>query len=651
MNADYALYLSLDIMLSLRNIAGIPLFCLICTTAYAHDVTITSPDGRICIKVTDGGESADRQSAGFSVAYDKTCILPYVRLGMNTDQSSFGQDLTLVSAGSAQAIAEDYRMITGKRSHCLNKGTEQTICFENRGGERMNVTFRIFNDGIAFRYELTSKRGKDSITDEKTTYILHEGTKRWMQIYSPDSYERFFPPSSDGYSPDDPKASLWGYPALIQTSDSVYALLTESDIHRNHCCSFLNNQTDRNQYKVCLADERLPFTDKWISPWRLLIVGSLANIVESTLVTDVAAPSQIKDTDWIRPGTASWIYWAYNHGTRDFQLVKEYIDLAAEMHWPYNLIDWEWSLMGNGGNIQDALNYAASKGIKPFLWYNSSTNWVGEHAPQPQYLLNTKEKREKEYAWLQKMGVAGLKIDFFPNDKATTVNYYLDLLEDAARYQLMINFHGATIPRGWQRTYPNLMSVEGVYGAEWYNNTPVLTKRAAAHNATLPFTRNVVGPMDYTPGTFSNSQHPHITTYAHELALPILFECAIQHMPDRPSAYRSLPQEVKKLLSALPTAWDDTRLLTGYPGTEVVLARRKGDIWYIAGINGTDEERTISFSTDRLQLSDQTNHSVTWFKDGKTDTCFDIESQSLTPAEKNIQIPCRPRGGFVAVIR
>lgn len=641
----------IDIMLSLRNTAGITLFCLISTAAHAHDVTITSPDGKLCIKVTDSGEGADRQSSGFSVAYDKTCVLPYIRLGMSTEQSSFGQDLSLISDGSAKNITEDYQMITGKRSHCFNEGTEQTVCLENRDGKKMNVTFRVFNDGIAFRYELASDKEKDSITGEQTTYVLNEGTKRWMQIYSPDSYERFFPPSTDGYSPDDSKACLWGYPALIQASDSVYALLTESDIQRNHCCSFLNNEEDRNQYKVSLADECLSFTGKWISPWRVMIVGSLANVTESTLVTDVATPSRIKDTSWIQPGTASWIYWAYNHGTRDFQLVKEYIDLADEMHWPYTLIDWEWNMMDNGGNIQDALKYAASKGIKPFMWYNSSTNWVGEHAPQPQYLLNTKEKREKEYAWLKKMQVAGLKIDFFPNDKASTVNYYLDLLEDAARYRLMINFHGATVPRGWQRTYPNLMSVEGVYGAEWYNNTPALTKRAAAHNATLPFTRNVIGPMDYTPGTFSNSQHPHITTYAHELALPVLFESAIQHMPDRPSVYRSLPQEVQELLSTLPTAWDDTRLLAGYPGTEVVLARRKGEVWYIAGINGTDEERTIRFSTDRLQLSGHTSHPTIWFKDGKTDSSFEIERQTLTQTQETVEISCRPRGGFVAVIR
>ena len=247
------------------------------------------------------------------------------------------------------------------------------------------------------------------------------------------------------------------------------------------------------------------------------------------------------------------------------------------------------------------------------------------------------------------MGVAGIKVDFFSGDSVSTMNYYIDRLEDAVKYKLMLNFHGATIPRGWQRTYPHMMSVEGVYGAEWYNNTPVLTNRAAEHNATLPFTRNVVGPMDYTPGTFSDSQHPHITSYGHELALPVIFESALQHMPDRPSVYYDMPEPVKKLLSDLPAAWDDTKLLTGYPGMEVVMARRKGDVWYIAGINGTNEPRTLCFSLKDLSVAGK---KITLFEDGTDDRSFAIEENlPLSEDEMNLEIKCLPRGGFVAVIK
>jgi hypothetical protein len=287
--------------------------------------------------------------------------------------------------------------------------------------------------------------------------------------------------------------------------------------------------------------------------------------------------------------------------------------------------------------------YAKEKGVKINLWYNSGTSWVGPGAPQPQDRLNDPERREKELAWLESLGVSGIKVDFFLPDNAEMVDYYLDILEDAAKHHLLVDFHGCTIPRGWQRTWPNLMSMESVLGAEWYNNGPFLTPRAASHNATLPFTRNVIGPMDYTPGTFSDSQHPHITTHAHELALPILFESGLQHMPDRPAAYAELPAEVKALLSSLPAAWDDTRLLAGYPGEYAVIARQKAGKWYIAGINGRDEAAELSFSLDRLG---KLPASLKLFADGEEDRSFRIGSVS---AEGPVTIPCRARGGFVLV--
>ena len=210
----------------------------------------------------------------------------------------------------------------------------------------------------------------------------------------------------------------------------------------------------------------------------------------------------------------------------------------------------------------------------------------------------------------------------------------------------MMNFHGGILPKGWQRTYPNLVSLEAVYGAEWYNNNEVLTPRAAAHNATLPFTRNVIGPMDYTPGTFSDSQHPHITTHAHELALPVLFESAIQHMPDRPEVYESLPDKVKELLTKLPTAWDDTRLLAGYPGQNVVLARRKGDTWYVAGINGSDSPARLTFGTERLGLLEKP--SAMLMEDGADGRSFRITETTIA---EEMTVDCLPRGGFVLVVK
>ena len=620
------------------------LVAVMISSCHTETLDIVSPDGDLKVTMEPAEENAFGEAA-FSVDYKGGRILSRSTLGLETDTQKLAGNLKLKSVSAVKRVTDDYRMITGKRSHCVNEASERIYSFENEAGQTLEVTFRVYDDGIAFKYGINAAVDEENIIREHTTYTVPKGARRWMQQYDP-GYEKFFPLSTDGKLTNRPEVDLWGYPALVEPQDSVFVLITEANIRRGHCGSLLYNGGQCDSYQVRLADKQSVGDGLWESPWRLLIIGDLSDVVESTLVTDVSDPSKVEDTEWINPGMVSWIYWAHNHGSKDYQIVKEYIDLATRMKWPYDLIDWEWDEMGNGGNLQDAVKYALEQGIKPLLWYNSSTSWLG---PGPLYRLNKKEDREKEYKWLSDMGVAGIKVDFFTGDSVATMNYYMDLLEDAVKYKLMLNFHGATIPRGWQRTYPHLMSVEGVYGAEWYNNNSLLTNRAAEHNVTLPFTRNVVGPMDYTPGTFSDSQHPHITSHGHELALPVIFESALQHMPDRPSVYDNLPEAVKHLLSELPTAWDDTKLLAGYPGIEVVMARRRGDVWYIAGINGTNEPRTLCAPLAAIPVSGK---QVSLFKDGTDDRSFAIEENiPLSDEETGLEIKCLPRGGFVAVIR
>lgn len=622
-------------------------FCLVMgfiSCSGTEEREVVSPDKHLKVVMTE----LDKEEYGdvaFAVYCNGEQALPLVNLGMETNRQKYAGNLKFKKVSEEKLIVDDYRMPTGKRSHCVNQATQRVYSFENEDGHVLEVTIRTYDDGVAFKYGMKAVGPEESVVDEHTAYEIPQGAKRWMQQYT-SGYEGFYPLSTDGRLEGRPDANLWGYPGLVELRDSVFMLMTEANIRRGHGGSFLCNADSADRYQVRLFDKRQPMKGAWESPWRVLIMGALSDVVESTLVTDVSDPSKVEDTSWIKPASASWIYWAHNHGTKDYQLLKEYIDLAANMKWPYTLIDWEWNQMGNGGNLEDAVKYARERGIKPLLWYNSSTSWLG---PTPLYRLNEPEDREKEFAWLNKLGVVGVKVDFFAGDSISSMDYYIDLLEDAAKYKLMVNFHGAAIPRGWQRTYPNLMSVEAVYGAEWYNNNNVLTRRAAAHNATLPFTRNVVGPMDYTPGTFSDSQHPHITTHAHELALPVIFESALQHMPDRPSVYYGLPERARQLLSALPTAWDDTKLLSGYPGIDVVLARRKGNVWYIAGINGTDEAKEIDVPLEVLAL--EKDHKVTWFQDGNDGKSFVTEENVSLPEDgKMLKVNCLPRGGFVAVV-
>ncbi len=594
-----------------------------------------SPDGSLSAKV-DGQSisvySGDAGEAGMPAVQ--------IHVGLVTSETDFDSGLVLERVYGKKKALDDYPMVAGKRKRCHNEAIEKIYSYKNPAGETFDVVLRLYNDGVALRYVFPEGT---TVIEDRTAYVIPDGTKRWISPLKTD-YESFFPPATDGSPAAErmwprPEPGRWAYPALYQPSEGKFVLICEADLRHGNSASSLDNSIDSQVYTVHLTG---PSTlEDGESPWRVGIVGSLADVVESTLVTDLSQPA-VFDADWIEPGVSSWVYWANNHGSKDFNLDVEYIDLAADMGWPYCLVDWEWPQMENG-DIEELMDYAKEKGVKLNLWYNSGTSWIGEGAPQPQDRLIDPDRREQEMQWLEGLGVSGIKVDFFLPDDAGMVDYYLDILEDAARHHLLVDFHGCTIPRGWQRTWPNLMSMESVYGSEWYNNGPAMTTRAASHNATLPFTRNVIGPMDYTPGTFSDSQFPHITTFAHELALPVLFESGLQHMPDRPDAYYSLPDDVRSMLSSLPSVWDETVLLAGYPGEYAVLARKNAGKWYIAGINGKDEPCTVDFSVERIGLRGK---SVKLFLDGAGDREFQIEDQM---SEGAFSIPCRARGGFVIV--
>ena len=580
-----------------------------CALLSATAQPLTSPNGKVTMTVENGKAT---------LMFNQQKVMD-----MTGDFSPVTQAPSTVTA--------DYTMLAGKRRHCANEANEY---------QSGSLTVRLYNDGVAIRESQAST----------LTYLIPEGMKRWMEQWT-DSYEGFFPlsttykvqpvPSFSGISKSaEGYNNRWGYPALLEVSSQkgakVFALITEANILKGNSASCLFNDGER--YRV-VPDEAQPSTIS-PQPWRVIIVGSLADIVESTLVTDVSEPSKIADTSWIHPGVVSWVYWAYNHGSNDYQIIKQYVDLAVSLHLPYVLIDAEWDGMKDGYTIEHAIRYAKAMGVKPLIWYNSSVGWV-DGAPTPKFRLNKPEDREKEFAWCERLGVAGVKIDFFSGDNQKNMDYCIDLLECAARHHLLVNFHGATVPRGWQRTYPNLLSTEGVYGAEWYNNVPTFTDKAASHNATLPFTRNVIGPMDYTPCAFSDSQHPHITSHAHELALTVLFESGLQHLADRPESFLSQPAEIRQFLSTLPAAWDDTRFVCGYPGEYAVLARRSGDTWYLAGINGTDQPKTILLPNGGWNKGKKGN--VTVYADGSN---WQISTRRDVPKS----IKCIPRGGFIVKI-
>ena len=595
-----------------------------------------SPNGKLT--VTNSGQ-------GIIVNYQQQEVLNIPVLGYEGIKSN---RLKFKSIGKVTA---NYQMLAGKKSTCTNEANEYVAKLSGN----LQLVLRLYNDGAAFRYELSGLKGK--LPKEQTAYMIPEGTKRWMLQWT-DSYEGFYPMSTTGkikpigrmagvVKSDEGYNLRWGFPTLVEPQQGVFMLLSEANIERNQAAACL--YTDGELLRVTPDVNEVNLKGKWHSPWRIAIIGSMQDLIQSTLVTDVSEPCKLSDTSWIKPGVVSWIYWAYNHGSNDYNIIKKYVDMAVTLKLPYVLIDAEWDEMKDGKTIEDAVAYANSKGIKPMIWYNSSVGWI-DGAPTPKFRLNKPEDREKEFAWCEKIGVAGVKIDFFSGDCQRDMTYCIDLLESAAKHHLLVNFHGATIPRGWQRTYPNLMSTEGVYGAEWYNNVPTFTNVAASHNTTLPFTRNIIGPMDYTPCTFSDSQHPHITSDAHELALTVLYESALQHLADKPESYLVQPQQVQDFFGKLPTTWDETRYVSGYPGESVVLARRSGNTWYVAGINGTNDKKVLDVDLSFISGAkcvqtfadaDPTEYQLTGNKG------WLITSGNQIPK----QIATQPRGGFVLVIK
>ena len=616
-------------MMTKKTSSIVLLLLLCCPCIMAAQLTMNSPNGKLSLLPGD---------SSLTVCYAQQPVLELPAIGF----ASASVPTKWKQHGRVKA---DYQMLSGKRHHCTNEANEYIATL----AKGLTLVVRLYNDGLAFRYELSNGRSRKEASEpmaELTTYRIPEGTKRWIQQWA-DSYEGFFPLTTSyktrpvrSYSPvaqsPDGWNLRWGYPALVQPADDVFALITEANIEKGQSASSL--YSDGERYRV-VPDGDAGLEAVGHTPWRVAIIGSLADVVSSTLVTDVSDANRIADVSWIEPGVVSWIYWAYNHGSNDINIIRRYVDFAATLHLPYVLIDAEWDEMRDGHSIEEAIAYARQKGVKPMIWYNSSVGWI-DGAPGPKFRLNKPEDREREFAWCEQLGIAGVKIDFFSGDTQLNMDYCIDLLESAAKHHLLVNFHGATIPRGWQRTWPNLMSTEGVYGAEWYNNVATFTHQAAAHNATLPFTRNVIGPMDYTPCAFSDSQHPHITTHAHELALTVLYESALQHLADRPESFMAQPAEVQQFLSKLPTTWDETRLVSGYPAHHVVMARRSGNTWYVAGINGTDADLTLDLD---LSFTGECDSINVWEDSGDATAPWHIYSAQELPKT----ITLRPRGGFI----
>jgi hypothetical protein len=387
---------------------------------------------------------------------------------------------------------------------------------------------------------------------------------------------------------------------------------------------------------------KLPF----YSPWRVITIGGLNTIIESTLGTDLAAPAIKMNTSFIKPGKSSWS-WIMSKD--DFIVYDEqikYIDFAADMKWQYCLIDANWDEKIGYEKIKQLVDYAAKKNVGILLWYNSAGDW-NTVKMTPKNKMVTHESRITEFKRIRDMGVKGVKIDFFGGDGQSVIRYYQDILRDAAAFQLMVNFHGATLPRGWARTFPNLVTTEAVKGFEMITFNQSDANVEPTHCAMLPFTRNAFDPMDFTPMNLYSipTRSKRKTTSAYELALSVIFLSGIQHYAESPEGMSHVSASAKEFLRTLPDSWDDVKFIEGFPGKDVVLGRKFGNKWYIAGING-DTTAQKTFDLDLSKFKMKKGHLIT---DGAENARF-VDEQLTLQAGTRKKVTIKPAGGFVLVL-
>jgi alpha-glucosidase len=498
---------------------------------------------------------------------DTTQVLLPSAVGVRTSAADLTTGLTF--AGRADAhITGQYATATGRRRQHTVDANQTTLSF-TKGASRLDLVVRVAGDGVAYRYVIR-QTGTVSVTGEASEVAVPPGARASLLPYETgrNDYENVHVHSTVAAA----KAIEYGYPSLFQVGDT-WLLVTESDLNGGYGGSrlALNGTTDR--FQLLLPDKAETAPSPLTTPWRTFVVGDLATVTGSDLVTDLAAPTTLTDTSWIRPGRSAWSWWS-NGGTAGSLTAQEkYTDFAARMGWEYVLVDAGW----NASWIPTLVKYAQARHVGVFIWTR-----------QPD--IDTQAKISAAFAKWRSWGVVGLKIDHIRSEQQVRTNWYDQVLATSAQNHLMVDFHGSTIPRGIERTWPHVLTMEGVSGAEHIHDKPGKQPYPANFYTTLPFTRNLAGSMDYTPVTFSALR---TNSDAAELAQSIVYESGLQNYADSVESYDQHPV-AERLLKQVPAAWDETRLLSGDPESNVVLARRDGANWYVGAIFAGAAHSTVT---------------------------------------------------------
>jgi alpha-glucosidase len=559
--------------------------------------TVTQRDVSAQVSLTDG-------VLRLGVTRQGRTVLVAAPVGLRTTAADLSTGLVVVGQ-HRRTVVDRYEMTTGKQLRREARMSELRLSLRGAGGARLDLVVRAAADGVAYRYELPAEA---TITSEASTFTLPAAASAWLLPYN-----AWYEQNRVATTASDAAAGDFGYPSLFQVGDD-FALLTESDVDGRYSGSRLRHAAGATDYQVTLADAAV--TAKR-TPWRTAIVGDLATVTESTLVDDLATPSKIRDTSWIQPGKVAWSWLSDHPSPSDFERQKDFVDFAARNNWYAVLVDEGWSAEW----VPELVRYARARGVEILLWFH----WTR---------LDTAEERDTVLPLVKSWGVRGVKLDFMESDTQARYQWYDEVLAKTAALELMVNFHGSTIPHGLARTWPHVMSMEAVRGAENYP-LPV-------NNPVQAFTRNVVGSMDYTPVSLDTGIQR--ASVAQEVALPVVYESGWQHFADGPEAYERHP-EALRYLNQLPTAWDDTRLVAGHPSNGAVFARRSGDRWFLGAIS-SGPARTVSAPLDFLGGG---RWLVEVVRDGAGPRGDVVRSVSELSTKDTLTVDVPADGGFAAI--
>ena len=649
-----------------KNFLLVALSLMTALSAFAEKSTVSSPDGKLNVVVEDHDGKLY-----YFVDYAGKRMMEPSQLGLLANVGDFYQGLTYQKKNEAK-VDKSYDLRTAKTSHVDYHANQLSVTYLNAKQEPMTVTFNVSDNDVAFRYTFDGLKAQHIIIhEEKTAFNLPQISTSFLCPQSDPliGFARTKPSYEEDYKPDAPLTAKSGYgrgytfPCLFKVGGDGWVLVSETGVSSAYPGCRLSDYEPGKGYTVAfpmqeegdgIGSNNAVFSLPGSTPWRTITVGKdLKPLVETTIPYDVVEP-RYEASQQYGAGKYAWSWLVWQDASCNYQDQKQFIDLAATMGYEYVLVDALWDTQIGRDKIAELSRYAQSKGVSLMLWYNS--NGITNDAPQgPRNCMDNIVARKKEMAWIKSIGVKGIKVDFFGSDKQQTMQNYEDILSDANDYGIQVIFHGCTLPRGWERMYPNFISSEAVLASENVFFSEYHAKQEGFELTMHPFCRNAVASMDWG-GTIMNkylsrdnkSRHRRYTTDVFEMAAAIMNQAAIQCIAIYPNNLSELPQHEIEFLKSVPTTWDETQFVAGYPGKYAVVARRHGEKWYVAGLNGTDQVMKLT-----LQLPMLAGKTVTYYyespnKDKKA--LWPVSQVKTVKVDKKggLKVEMQPKGGIIA---